>query len=703
MTGTDVNGPGLSDGNVKNTLRGLPDGNFAMTYDGIAFGDTNGPTHHNIAYFPASTIGSAVVDRGPGNAGTLASNTYGGTVKLFSEDLSDTPQAKGVISYGSFGTVLEDVNGQSGDLDDLGLGHAKVLVNLQDMKTDGALSLQYVAQKNALLKIQDEIAPHWTVTLFGNYEHLYENLDDNNGATPAQVAVYGKGFALQKTDPTLPTYVAYNYTTKATDLDYFRVNGDITDGLKLENTAYTYAYWNHTFSPNSQTQTLAQIQGDTSADNGTVVAFNGTSHSNNLLAYNKENYYRVYGDMLRLAQDYDFGWVSGQVRTGLWWETSATHRFKYYYDANLCAAEGVSPFSGPAGAEACGAQNGSAQNGVLGWAKDDEYSDWTQYEPYLEVDIKPTDNLTLTPGVKYIHWDRGVDAPVAQGSNCGVAFNNVNKAGKCPNDPGQNYTAGFITRDTLPFFEANYKIEPSWSVYAQYAQGIYVPDISTFENKQVATTYPAPETTTNYQLGTVYYADNFNFDADVYYIPINNNYIPVLCSVAEVGGSPNDTCYLDNGKATYKGIEGEGNYSFDELYGVDLHGLNVFANGALMSSKSAGKWEPNAPNWTAAAGILYKQNGWKFSLIEKLVGPQYSDTANTKQYEMQTYGNLNGTIGYSYGPAELYLSADNLLDSRKTTAITINDKTYQPDRMNSTDQYFFQAPRSVMLTLKVHM
>ena len=58
LTGTDVNGPGLSEGNVKNTLRGMPDGNYGMTYDGIPFGDTNGPTHHSASYFPGSTIGS---------------------------------------------------------------------------------------------------------------------------------------------------------------------------------------------------------------------------------------------------------------------------------------------------------------------------------------------------------------------------------------------------------------------------------------------------------------------------------------------------------------------------------------------------------------------------------------------------------------------------------------------------------------------
>ena len=69
MTGIDLNGPGLSDGGVKNTMRGMPDGSFGMTYDGIPFGDTNGPSHHSESYFPASTIGSIAVDRGPGNAG----------------------------------------------------------------------------------------------------------------------------------------------------------------------------------------------------------------------------------------------------------------------------------------------------------------------------------------------------------------------------------------------------------------------------------------------------------------------------------------------------------------------------------------------------------------------------------------------------------------------------------------------------------
>jgi len=134
----------------------------------------------------------------------------------------------------------------------------------------------------------------------------------------------------------------------------------------------------------------------------------------------------------------------------------------------------------------------SIMNGDLGFAKDDEHSDWTQYQPFLEWDIHPLDDqdLTITPGVKYVHWNHAVSAPVAQGNLCGVGAssgtynattNPTGTNGFCPNAVGANYTESFITRKVLPFAEVNYKIEPSWSVYFQYAQGIYVPDIGVFE------------------------------------------------------------------------------------------------------------------------------------------------------------------------------------------------------------------------------
>ncbi len=695
LTGGDSNGSGLSDGGAKNTLRGLPDGNFAMLYDGIPFGDTNGPTHHNISYFPASTIGSIVVDRGPGNAGNLAAATYGGTIKLFSEALTADPKGSVALSYGSFETELAVLNGQSGDIDTFG-ATTRVLVNLQGLESDGALTLQDVRSYNATLKVETKIADDWTLTGFSSYSYLREHLDDNNGLTPAQVQVYGKNFSLQNTNPNLPTYYAYNYTTKATDIEYFRANGTITDGLKLDNLAYTYAYWNHTFSPNSQTQTATDIANNTSEDNATLTLFsNGKKIPNQLLAYDKENRYRVYGDIIRLSQDYDFGFVNGQVRTGAWIETQDTNRFKYFFDANLCNSELVNPFTagGGAAASACGVVSGKGHNGELGYAKDDEHSSWTQYQPFLEVDIKPIEDLTITPGVKYVHFLHGVDAPIAQGSLCGVSV-------ACPpfNKLGQNYQASYITRTTLPFLTVNYKLDQSWSVYAEYAKGVYVPDISSFETKTPTVSYPQAEKTTNYQLGTVFYADNFTFDADLYYIDISNNYISQPCTY-----SIQETCYLNNGAATYKGIEGEGTYAFNDVMGVNLTGLSIFVNGALMSSKSSnGLWEPNAPKWTAAAGLLYKQNGWKFGLIAKITGSQYSDVQNYSFYRLPSYSNVNATVGYAFlDNYEVSLNIDNLLNSRATLQIA-EAGGLQTNPATSLDQYIFQAPLSAVVTLKAH-
>jgi iron complex outermembrane receptor protein len=731
MTGGDTNGPGLSDGGAKNTLRGLGDGNFAMQYDGIPFGDTNGPTHHNISYFPASTIGSAVVDRGPGNAGNLGAATYGGTVKLFSPTLSDDPHAMVSATYGSFNTQLEVANLQTGKVD--WLGGTKIMLNVQSLGSDGALSLQDVREKNALFKSETPIGTDWKLTMFADYSYLIEHLSDNNGSTPAQVMAFGKDFALQKYDATQPTYQPYNWTHKETDSDYIRLQGDITRTTHFDNTAYTYAYWNHTFSPNTQTQencaastaTVPCVNGLTNDDTlaatkqKTWYFLNPTSGLINtsraapgtdLLAYDKVNEYRVFGDIIRLSQEYDLGWVKG---------------YKYMFDMNACAAANVDPWNvhldqaaaicgiGPKAGGTVNSEGGKyAFNGNQGYAKDDEYSGWQQYQPFLEVDIKPIDDLTLTPGVKYVHWNHDVNAQVAQGSLCGVSV-------ACPgfNGAGQSFQQSFVTTDTLPFFQANYKIRSNWSTYFEYAKGIYVPDVSAFENSSPVKsgTFPSPELTTNYQLGTVYYADQFTFDADVYVISIDNNYITAT-------DNQGDTYYVNGGKALYKGIEGEGTYAFDKFGDVDLHGLSIFANGALMDSKQtggtavpgnnpelyAGKWAANAPRWTFAGGVLFKRDGWKFAVIDKVVGAQFTDQMNSGAGRLPSYNNLNLTAGYNFGVVETSISIDNLLDSRSLINISPGDaadangsKTVAAFTGSSQSQYFYQAPRSVMGTMKV--
>jgi iron complex outermembrane receptor protein len=255
---------------------------------------------------------------------------------------------------------------------------------------------------------------------------------------------------------------------------------------------------------------------------------------------------------------------------------------------------------------------------------------------------------------------------------------------------------------------ANYKLESNWSAYAQYAQGIYIPDISSFEQASPALTFPKAETTTNYQVGTVYYADNFTFDGDLYYIGVNNNIVEQPCNSAPIFGPSGETCAINTGTAFYKGVEGETTYAFnDQTFNGMLDGLVFFMNGSIMSSKTGGKWVKQAPMWTEASGLVYKTDMFKISIINKLVGQQYSDSANTQFYKLGAYDNTDFKASLMVGHFELGLGLYNLFNERNLLAVTINDKNPiggvnvhdLVDRQSSLDQYYFQPSRSFQISV----
>ena len=692
MTGSDLNGPGLSDNGVKNTLRGLPDGSFGITYDGIPFGDTNGPTHHSESYFPAAIIGSIDVERGPGNAGNMGPSTYGGSINILSEDLTSNTSAAVQATAGSWGTTVFNGNFQTGDFTLAGMTD-RLMLNYQDTNTDGYLTLNSSAAQNYTVKFQTEFAPGWTATLFGSYNGLFQQLEDNAGATAAQITAYGKNFALQNTNPNAGTYAPYNHVHKKTDMDYLRLQGEIGWGLQIDNTAYTYAYTNKTLSTLDVLQTSSDIAKGITETNGTIVG--GKTFANDVPGYTKQNAYRNWGDVFRVSKDFDFGWLTGQVRSGVWWETSASQRARSDFDATQCFAQtaaNCNPFAnGPQFPDASNVAGKKSAPLGGGFFEYQEHTNWNQYQPFVELELHPLEDLTVTPGFKYVWWNHSVDAPLEQKTK-----------------PVISYSGEFTTTRDLPFLTVNYKLEPTWSVYAQYAQGIYVPDISAFEQATPALTFPKAETTTNYQFGTVYYADNFTVDGDIYYIGVNNNIVEQACNNAPIFGPPGETCAINTGTATYKGIEGEGTYAFDG----DLQGFAVFANGSLNSSKTGGKWVKQAPMWTAASGIFYKQGIWNLSLIDKLVGQQYSDSTNTTFYKLGAYNQMDfkGSVDI-LDNVEVGLGLYNLLNSRSLAAVGINDKTPiggsdvndYTARGSSQDQYYFQAARSFQFTVSAHL
>jgi iron complex outermembrane receptor protein len=648
VTTPSSNGPGFSDG-AKATLRGFADGYYNITFDGIPFGDTNDPTHHSISYFPAQVLGGVVVERGPGNASNLGQATYGGTVSLLSKSAMAERNTTVYGSYGNWDSSLMGLAYESGRLKDY--GDATVQFNYQYEHTNGYQSYADIQNTDYLLKFQRPLGDHTVVTALATYNDLREHLPDSiNGPTLAQVAAYGQSY-LMNNDSASQGFYGYNPIHKTSDFEYIRLQTFWNQGFETDNRTYTYAYNN---------ATIAGCKAGL-LDNPAGIAAQ-PSHcktspavaSGQVVGYDKLNAYRVWGDIFKATQETAYG----LARFGFWWETANTSRHNIGY--NLSTGTDIAFTS---------AQVGS---GFI------QQSGWNQYQPFAEFEWKPLAGLTVTPGYKYVNFQRHVWGPYNQG------------ASGASQDYSDKYSA------SLPFLTVNYLLNKQNSVYAQFAQGLQIPTLSTMQNTTVATNSPLPTRTTNYQLGFVHKSDRLVADADVYYIKVSDSQ-----ALDTNSSSPTYNTWISSGNVTYKGVEGEITYVLGGGYSAYLNGsINTATYDAGNSNQGQ---VANVPRGTAGMGMLYRQGPWKGTLLGKFVGYQYAAAGNT--FRIAPYSTVDGNISYTFKLNNDYAFKDvttqfavyNLLDHQAITSYSPSGST-----PSSSDQVTFQAPRSFMVTVKAN-
>ncbi|MGN6424619.1 MAG: TonB-dependent receptor [Asticcacaulis sp.] len=658
VSGTQGNGAGYGD--AKLVLRGFQDGEYNVTYDGVAYGDTNDPSHHSNTFFPASTIGALVVDRGPGMAGDLGQANFGGAIHMYSNKVTDDASFTQKLSYGSFNSYQAVSIIQTGVIPDT--GGMKALVNLQTRKTDGALSYFGLKSDNWEVKAEKPFGDHWKLTFLATHNQNFSYSPDNDGATLAQVAMYGKNFDMTN-DPSSPTYYKYNRILKNTAFAYARLEGDLGGGWTLDDTVYTYYYSNKTLSALDTTGYTAPgvYRYPTGVDPYTTTT-NPVNDKTTLSGYDKFNYYDVNGDILRINKQFSFG----TLKMGGLAETSDTLRHRYDYAINQndpydtstpdyreknCVTEETVALAKPT---RCAVNDRSVQYQERSW--------WTQYQLFADFIWTPTDNLTVTPGVKSLQFTRNLAGKIKAKPNLALITTPESET----------------FRKTLPFLTVNYKLRKNWSLYGQYAQGFLVPPLKDLyvNDLSSASNVVAPEQTTNYQFGSVYNGGHVSLDGDVYQIDFKNKF---SCN--------NNYCY-NQGGVTYKGIEGQAAYAFD-------FGLTVFANASMNSAKSntTHLTIKEAPKSTLGFGGIFRSGPVKAALTFKQVGEQWAADGEPADYKIKAYNNVNLAVSYDF--AERYtvkLQVDNLIDSRNVTKISVNDGPID-------DQYYFQAPTNAMLTL----
>jgi len=385
-----------------------------------------------------------------------------------------------------------------------------------------------------------------------------------------------------------------------------------------------------------------------------------------VLGYNKMNKYRVFGYIGQL--NYEFG--LGKIRVGGWYERSNTDRHLLDFDWTT----GQTPAYIEKFNSGSGAAGQSALPGInVANVKYAQESSWNQYQLFAEFEFHPTAGVAITPGVKYVHFTRGTDAAVQATT-------------RFPMQLEATWTKA------LPFLTANYQPTSNWSFYAQYAQGMYVPDLSSFYSASTglvdSLAQLEPMTTTNYQVGTVWHGSRVSLDFDGYIINVNNK----LGTCTTVGCDTSLTVNI--GQVRYKGVEGQ--------ISVELaKDLTFTANASYNYARSvtSGAQIAKTPLATAGLGLFYSHDGLWVSFNQKFTGAQYAtEYAGTglRNYRIDAYGVGEFSISQDIGKQfRIGATVSNVFNARSITAISAG-KTYGVD-----DQFSFLPPRSFTMDARI--
>ena len=503
------NGVGLGDN--KTTMRGLADSNSVISFDGIPFNDTNGVSHHAWVFFPSQFTGGAVIDRSPGSAATIGQATYGGSINLLSRDLERQQRTSATGSYGTWDTKLIGLEHETGQFGPN--GSSNLLVNLQEMKSDGYQDYNKQKRDAASLKYRYQVSEDTAVTLFSSWLNLTNNTPNIKGLSRANYDT-GNYTALLSNDPTKPNYWGFNFYDISTAFNYLGVTSNLGGGWKLEDKAYVYRYWNQQ-------------------------KYNSATAITTTSAIDKLNSYLTKGNLLRLSQESSFG----ILRTGVWYDYAKSFRYQIPSDPRTWVDVSAPNFT--------------------------ETYKTTTVQPYVEYEFHVTPELRITPGVKYASYKQDFHHLQDNGGAVGTLGGKLDKTtnsiiGGAPFvDNSVKYT------DTMPSLDVHYQIAPTWSAYGQIARGDQIPSTSVFDtpNAQVAKTPEATKSTTS-QIGTVYQTTQWNLSADIYHIRLDS---PYSSSIDPVTQNP---VYFLNGTEISQGVEVEGTVLLGNGFSVYANATN---------------------------------------------------------------------------------------------------------------------------------
>ena len=716
---------GIGNGQAKIYFRGFVDDDYTMTWDGVPFNDSNDPSHHSWAYVPAAAIGYVDFDRSPGTASDVGPSNFGGSIHFFSPQLSDEAHLHLETTYGSWGTyqVLGDINSGA-----FWHGKAHFWLDSDYQSSDGYQTWSPKQDVAATAKFDYKFSDRTDLTLIGT--NIIVDAFNNNDPTRRQLLHYGDRYlydgsefnsAYASTSPYYydPQFWRYSVYHVPTFFDIITFNHDFGKGWRLDTKSYTYGYSNHQHYQNATDQDLITDTLLTKPVNEVVggddLPTTAPDFESKPTGVDKLNQYARGGEIATLS----YAMKSGVFRTGSWYEYTNTLRYQILTDPTDWI-----------------------DSAYVGNIKFHEHFLTYAFQPFAEYQYVGIPDTTITVGIKDAFYRMAL-TQWADGKTVGpLTCTKTTLTADCSatTEHSQNYNS------ILPSIEANYRLNPSASVYIQYGRGSIAPFSNIFDTTGAETAVtPPPTIADTYQGGTVVKLNRVAFDADVFHIHFTNTY----SSYTDTTGSPSTntdygfTYFYANPNSDTNGFEAEGNYAV-------THSLALNANGTFGVAKyeasygspavidpntgttitpavpaTPAAWVAYAPHDTEGLGLTYQKSGIDFGIFGKRIGTRWNDISNFHQVvPMPSFWMNNLFLNYNingrsmFAGSKIKLSINNVFDdhsivniaaandgttlaapytSTPSNIVTQDNQLYSPSWADEIEK---QAGRSVMLTVQ---
>lgn len=628
-----TNGNSMTGDNVY--INGLPKTLINFTVDDVPLNDGDNYTFYSNEFIPTILVSGIKYYSSAASAAIPGTAAFAGSVQTYSKDPGPDMFVEPLVGTGSFGMHNYGILVNTGVIGAKSAAPTTLYVYQNKIAMDGYFQNTPANQEQTIVKSMTALG-NASLTLY--YSRNNETFNYYDGCTAANIALQGNSCNLLTNNVLLSNgkvntnYAPWNYNTYIDSMAYAKLVLPLSHGAQLTDQLYFYNGNGYGAGAVTYSPTLLQPNG--------LIGKVAPPVDGALLS-NSYNITKRWGDIFKVLIPIG----SSTIEAGVWYNHNHTDHDGQYLN--------------------------SATNQYVG-SSFTEFVTTDTTEPYFNVTYKFNQNLSLVFGAKYLYMDRSFLNTVAQAA-------------------GQ--TSSYDTKFDviLPSVGLNYKLNPTWSTYANYTKNANPPGYNQF--------YIAPfnpnltsEQADVVDIGTQWKVGGWTSSVDAFRLNFSNY---ILSSSVIINGV-SQTELTNGGSALNQGISWQNNWLIDNNW-------SGYANVGVLNAKftTLNQQFPYAPNNTLSVGAIYNNDAITGQIGAVHVANSFYSVGNyptNTMLNLPSYTMVNASLGYTFTFAPMN-SQFGFKDATVALAISnLTNTSYITSYYNATTQQL-NEPRSYYLSV----